>query len=403
MGSLRDPRVGMVVQLAVAVLAVTAQAGTRPTVTYRALDLGAGPFEVGIVQSAYSVLPALLALLVGRWVDRLGEVRTYVGALALMGLGAAASALADNLLVLALSQGLMGIGTTSMLIVGQVMIASRSRPETWSRNYGNYAAAISVGTLIGPSGAASIQGMPAFGPEPERAVFWTAVGIVLAAAALIVLLPERRAEPGTAAPGASEGFGRMVGRIIRQPGVASAMFVSVVVISTIDVLVAYLPIFGEISGLSVQLVGLLLSVRAASTLASRLVMTQMVRRLGWGTTLVSSLAMAAAALAVLPMTTDPWLLILLMAACGFGIGLGQPMSVTWIASRTSKADRATALSVRLGANRASLLFVPAVMGAVAGSAGVAAVFVIVALVLEAGAWVTHRARIETIEPRGEGG
>ena len=58
-------------------------------------------------------------------------------------------------------------------------------------------------------------------------------------------------------------------------------------------------------------------------------MSQLVGRFGWGTTLVSSLAMAATALALLPLTTEPAVLILLMAACGFGIGLGQPMSVTW--------------------------------------------------------------------------
>jgi MFS family permease len=175
------------------------------------------------------------------------------------------------------------------------------------------------------------------------------------------------------------------------------MFVSIVVISTIDILVAYLPVFGEVSGLPVQLVGLLLSVRATSTLASRLFMTRLLARFGWGTTLVSSLALAAASLALLPMTTEPAVLVLLLAACGFGIGLGQPMSVTWIAARTSKAERSTALSARLGANRASLLFVPAVMGAVAGSAGVAVVFVIMGIVLELGAWATHRARLGPVE------
>ena len=380
MGRLRDERLGLLVQLLVALLAVTAQAGTRPTATYRALDLGATPFEVGMVQSAYSVLPALIAVFLGRWVDRLGEVRTYAGALVLMAVGAGISAMAGSLLVLALGQACIGFGTTGMLVAGQVMIASRSRQEAWNKSYGNYSAAISIGTLIGPSLAATIQGMTVLGPEPERAVFASSMVIVLVAAVLIMLLPEKRASDAGEERGPEEPFFTVLSRILRRPGVPSAMFVSIVVISTIDILVAYLPIFGEISGLSVQLVGLLLSVRAASTLASRLFMTQLLQRFGWGPTLVSSLAMAAASLAILPTTTEPILLILLMAGCGFGIGLGQPMSVTWIASRTSKAERSTALSARLGANRASLLFVPAVMGAVAGAGGVAVVFVIMAVV-----------------------
>lgn len=402
MGRLRDPRLGLMVQYLVALLAVTAQAGTRPTATYRALALGASNFEVGLVQSAYSVLPALIAIFVGRWVDRLGEVRTYAAALLLMGAGAGLSAVAGDLPTLALGQAAIGFGTTSMLVAGQVMISSRSRQEHWNRDYGNYSAAISIGTLIGPSLAASILAAPVFGPEPERAVFAASLLIVVTAAALIALLPERRAAAPGESGAAQEPFFRVLGAIVRRPGVASAMFVSIVVISTIDILVAYLPVFGEVSGLPVQLVGLLLSIRAASTLASRLFMTQLLRRFGWGTTLVSSLAMAAASLALVPMTTEPVILMALMAACGFGIGLGQPMSVTWIASRTSKAERSTALSARLGANRASLLFVPAVMGAVAGSAGVAVVFVIMGIVLELGAWATHRAKLGPVEAEAAG-
>jgi MFS family permease len=388
------------VQYLVALLAVTAQAGTRPTATYRALALDASNFEVGLVQSAYSVLPALIAIFVGRWVDRLGEVRTYAGALLLMGVGMLLSAMAGDLATLALGQAAIGFGTTSMLVAGQVMISSRSRQEHWNRDYGNYSAAISIGTLIGPSLAASILAAPVFGPEPERAVFLASLIIVVSAAGFIALLPERVAATAAEGAPAQEPFFRVLGAIVRRPGVASAMFVSIVVISTIDILVAYLPVFGEVSGLPVQLVGLLLSIRAASTLASRLFMTQLLRRFGWGTTLVSSLAMAAASLALVPMTTEPVLLVVLMAACGFGIGLGQPMSVTWIASRTSKAERSTALSARLGANRASLLFVPAVMGAVAGSAGVAVVFVIMGIVLELGAWATHRAKLGPVAGDG---
>lgn len=403
MGRLRDPRLGLMVQYLVALLAVTAQAGSRPTTTYRALDLGASNFEVGLVQSAYSVLPALVAIFVGRWVDRLGEVRTYSAALLLVGAGAGLSALAGDLWTLAAGQAAIGFGTTAMLVAGQVMIASRSRQEHWNRDYGNYSAAISIGTLIGPSLAATILGAPVFGPEPERAVFAASLVIVVVAAMLITLLPEKLAP--TVADGAPEPepFARVLASILRRPGVASAMFVSIVVISTIDILVAYLPVFGEVSGLPVQLVGLLLTVRAASTLASRLFMTRLLARFGWGTTLVTSLALAAASLAILPMTTDPLILVILMAACGFGIGMGQPMSVTWIASRTSKAERSTALSARLAINRASLLFVPAVMGAVAGSAGVAVVFVIMGIVLEVGAWATHRARLGPVEADGAPG
>ena len=88
------------------------------------------------------------------------------------------------------------------------------------------------------------------------------------------------------------------------------------------------------------------------------------------------------------------LLGLLERIAGLGIGFGQPMTVTFVASRATKADRATALAVRLTANRLSLLFVPAALGIAAGAAGVDLVFWILAGILAAGSAVAATSRLE---------
>jgi hypothetical protein len=80
---------------------------------------------------------------------------------------------------------------------------------------------------------------------------------------------------------------------------------------------------------------------------------------------------------------------------GLAIGLTQPMTITWVANQAPRAERGTALAIRLTGNRISLLFVPAVMGAVAGSAGVAAVFWILAAALGFGAFATRTARLDS--------
>jgi predicted MFS family arabinose efflux permease len=175
----------------------------------------------------------------------------------------------------------------------------------------------------------------------------------------------------------------VVWRILRRPGMVAAMFVGIVALSAIDILLAYLPVLGEVKGLPVALVGLLLSVRAGSTFVSRLFMDRLLTRFGWVPVLSGSLAVAAVTLFLLPLTVSPLILIGLMAIAGLGIGFGQPMAVTFVASRATKDDRATALAVRLSVNRVSLLFVPAVMGAVAGTAGVDMVFWILAGIIAA--------------------
>jgi MFS family permease len=174
-----------------------------------------------------------------------------------------------------------------------------------------------------------------------------------------------------------------------------AMVVSISVASTIDVLAAYLPIYGTETGLSVPFVGLLLSIRAGFTILSRVGMDALINRFGWQRTLVVCLAISAAMLVLLPTTAVPVILIAVMALLGLAIGLTQPMTITWVANQAPRAERSTALAVRLTGNRISLLFVPAVMGAVAGGAGVAAVFWILAAALGFGAFATRTTHLDT--------
>ena len=46
--------------------------GAKLLVALFALDLGASPLEVGCAYALFSLLPAVLALTAGRWVDRVG-------------------------------------------------------------------------------------------------------------------------------------------------------------------------------------------------------------------------------------------------------------------------------------------------------------------------------------------
>jgi MFS family permease len=177
------------------------------------------------------------------------------------------------------------------------------------------------------------------------------------------------------------------------------MLVSLTVISAIDVLVAYLPAYGEANGLPVETVGLLLSVRAGASLTSRFFMPQLIKWLGRKPLLVLSSAMAGAGLVLLPFVSSVPLLVGLMVVIGLGLGLGQPMTIAWVANRSSRRERGLALGVRVTGNRAALLTVPAAMGALAGASGIAAIWVALAVFLGGGALVAMRTSFD--EPAGE--
>ncbi len=409
-------------QLAIAALSVTAIQATRPMVTYRAIGLGAGPLEIGLVQSAFSILPVFTAVALGRWVDRIGEARFLIAGMAIISVGSLVATTAGTLVVLAISQSIMGFGQITNLVAGQTMIANRGPREGREQRYGWYSTVASLGQLAGPAIAAFLVGgtiaagavatdpdgplSGIFADNPEAPVFLFSATVTGIAFVLALFLPRRRPrppDPGTTT-GRTPSILSAAATVLRRPGMAAAMLVSITVISSVDVLIAYLPVYGEATGLPVETVGLLLSVRAASSMVSRLFMAQLIALLGRNRLLAASMLMAGAGILSLPFIGSVPVLFGVMILIGLGLGLGQPMTIAWVANRSPRQERALALGVRLTGNRGALLIVPSLMGAIAGVTGVMAIWGVMAIVLGAGAVVAARTPFDALvrRPRGEG-
>lgn len=410
-----------VFQLVIAALSVTAIQATRPMVTYRAIGLGAGPVEIGLVQSAFSILPVFTAVALGRWVDRIGEARFLTVGMAIISAGSLVAASAGGLVVLAISQSIMGFGQITNLVAGQTMIANRGPRDGRDQRYGWYSTVASLGQLAGPAiaallvGGTLVAGAVATSPEgplggiiavsPETPVFLFSAGATAIAFVLSLFLPRRRPRPPdeSVTTGRAPGILSSAARVLQRPGMAAAMLVSITVISSVDVLIAYLPVYGEAKGLPVETVGLLLSVRAASSMISRLFMAQLIALLGRNRLLAASMILAGGCIALLPFIDSVPVLFGLMVLIGLGLGLGQPMTIAWVANRSPRQERALALGVRLTGNRGALLIVPSLMGLVAGAAGVMAIWAVMALFLGTGAVVAARTPFDALvrRPRGE--
>jgi len=403
-------RRGFLTQLLIAGLSVTAIQACRPMITYRALELGAGTVEIGLITSAFSILPVITAVAIGRWVDRIGEAWFLVGAMLLITTGSFLSAGAGALLMLGVANAVTGFGQITSLVAGQTMVGNRGPRDRRDERYGWYSTVASLGQLLGPLMAAFLVGgsiatgdavelLPTSvpGTNPVAPVFLVG-GLLGAIATLLAFtLPRRRPTRASASPDdPSIGLMTATGRVLRRPGMTSAMLVSITVISAVDVLIAYLPVYAQTAGLTVETVALLLSVRAGSSLVSRLFMTRLIDRLGRPRLLTISMLGAAISVAILPLTPPVPALFVLMVIIGLGLGLGQPMTIAWVAERSPRQERALALGVRLTGNRAALLVVPTFMGAIAGASGITAIWLVLAGFLGFGANVARTAPFDTL-------
>ncbi|WP_046472285.1 MFS transporter, partial [Allosalinactinospora lopnorensis] len=163
-----------------------------------------------------------------------------------------------------------------------------------------------------------------------------------------------------------------LGGLLRRPGVPSGLFVSLALLSSVDLLTAYLPLIAENRGIAPSTVGVLLGARAGCSILSRLLLSQLLARWPRRTLVVASALGAAGALAFV---TVPWSGPAVMAAGlaigGFLLGIGQPLTMTTVVMAVPTDARSTALALRLWANRIGQVALPAGAGAVAGTLGAA--------------------------------
>ena len=345
----------------------------RPVTSYRALALGADARAVGLITAAFALVPLVVAVPLGRASDRWRPGWLLSGGIALGALACALLGLADSLPGLALASAVLGLGHLALTLAGQSLIARQSGDDRHDRDFGLYAAAASSGQLIGPALAGIVLG--AAGRSLEDA---TTTGFLVAAGLMALAVPTSLGTDRLGRAGRprdrSEGRPLRAGELIGARGVPAGMFASLAILATVDVLTAYLPVLGTQRGIPPAVVGGLLSLRAAASILSRVLIPWMVGRLGRVRLLAASAAGSALLTAALPLAGGTAALAVLLAAAGFLLGIGQPLTMSMVVQAVPEGTRGTALAIRLTGNRFGQVATPAAAGLVAGSAGVSAAF-----------------------------
>lgn len=368
-------------------LAIAAFSAVRPMVSYRALELGADPFELGLIASAFSVLALLTAIPAGRWIDSQGEGWFIVAGS--LGLAAASFAMvtSDSLLVLAAEHAVLGFSHMLLVIAAQTLIANRSSAVERQARYSTYAALSSVGQTIGPAIGGMLAGSAVAGGEANAEQVFALAPIPLLLSAMLAVRLVRVARRcstvsrrGTSTDSASDHAIRSAD-ILRLPGMPRALGASIVGVLSLDLLTTYLPAFGIASGFSAAEVGYLLAIRAAFSLVSRLSLMMLIRAVGQTVVFVVSLVIAAMGFSVLPFIEALGPGLVAMAIVGIGLGIGQPMTIAMVANVAPVDRLGAAMGVRVTGNRLAQLTIPWSIGLIATGAGISAVFLFVTIAL----------------------
>ena len=349
---------------------------------------------VGLIAASYAALSLFLALPLGRQIDRRGPKLFFLGGIGGMLAGAGISALAPTVAMLAMGQAFLGIAQLSTAISFQTITANR-RHSNRDRGFARLAVAASSGQLVGPLIGGLLLDLPAetFGRFSQTIVVFGVAGLLAAIALTISVGVDAGERPRLPAADGSDD-GSPVGSILRRQGVLPALTIGITVLTTIDLLIVYLPVLGETRGISPGVVGMLLSLRATAGLVSRLTMTVMLRRWGRAPTLTGAMLIAGIALFAMAVSGLPAVLAVTMAVIGFCLGLGSPMTMAWVSTQTPRKDRGTVLAIRMTGNRFSQVLMPGAAGGLATLLGTGAIFVVLSVLLVSGSLWVRRSPLE---------
>lgn len=316
--------------------------------------------------------------------------------------GCALSGIVSSLPAMAAWSGVMGLGHLCFVIGAQSIVARQSAPDEQDRNFGHFTIGASLGQLIGPVAAgALISGQG--GTLGRTSALALLVSAAVAAVALTSLwrIEHRRAKGA----GGKPGHKVPVRAILGARGVPAGIFISMAVLSATDILTAYLPVVGEHRSIAPATVGLLLSLRAAATIACRLVMSPLLGLLGRRALLATSCLLAGLLCAGVALPVSVPVLAVMLAVLGFCLGVGQPLSMTTVVRAAPDRARSTALALRLTGNRLGQVAAPAAAGLIAGAVGVAAPFALLGVLLvgAAGLGLRGEGRPESAPAPGESG
>jgi MFS family permease len=378
------------IALLLVVLNMLGMRGSKITVSLMSLELGASQLMVGVIVALYSLVPMLLALYAGKLADRLGVRLPIILGSAGIGLGLLIPGLFPYLPALFVSAASIGAAHIFYNVSIQNLIGQLSPKEERARNFSNFAMMMSLSGFLGPL----LSGFLIDHVGHAKTYLFLTLGPL---SAVLVMLSLRQFAVKTSGQGGGKrkggeedgihlsGFGLLANKPLRR-----VVIMSGVLMTGLDLLHFYMPIYGHSIGLSASKIGMIMAAFSAAAFVVRVWMPAIVKRFGEHNVLMFAMGMATVTYLIIPWITSAAILMMITFMLGLGMGCGQPLIMMMIFNRAPEGQSGEALGLRQTINHFTHMTVPLAFGAIGTAFGVAPVFIITSLMLGSSSYLSRR-------------
>ncbi len=347
-----------------------------PVLPTHARALGASLGVVGVVVGAYGLAQFVFRIPIGIASDRSGRRRSFivVGMLA-NALGAVVLALSPAAWLLVVGRAITGIGA-SVFVILSIYLAELMPSGQLARAAG---LAVSI-SMLSQLVIMLVGGVVAehFGVTLN---FWIAVGLALAGALVLLLLPERVGDGPVATPLRSD-----LVRSALHPSVRNvALLAALLQFGNFAATYGFVPLYAAGLGASNADLGVVATVAVGAAASAALLLAWRGDRINARMAVVAGFGIAAAGTVVIPVIHNLALLTASQALSGFGRGLAFPSMLASSIRRVPSAERGTVMGVFQAIYAIGMFLGPAVSGVLADLLGLAGVFMLIAALSIVGA------------------
>jgi MFS family permease len=350
--------------------------GARVVSTLYALELGATPFDTGLLLSTYGLFPLLLAVYAGRVSDGYGVRSPLLGGVIVSALGVVLPFFWPTYTGLFAGAALSSTGFIFVQVSMQALTGSLATGNERTRNINSYALVVSLADLLGPVAAGFLIDHTGH----VRTYLWLGMFNVAAMLGVLWLLPRL-----PRARQAADAARRRMMDLLQIPDLRRIMLASAVVMTGLDLFQLYMPLYGHSVGLSASAIGMTLGAYAAAGFVTRALIPVLIKRYSEQTVMMYSLIVAAAAFVAIPFFETVVILGAICFVLGLGMGLGQPLAVILTYNFSPPGRAGEALGLRIAINNSMHVVAPSAFGAVGSLVGLAPVFWVTAVFLVLGA------------------
>jgi MFS family permease len=358
----------------------------RMTGSLYALANKASTFTVGVMMALFALVPMLIAVRAGRWLDAVGPRRpTLTGILMALGgmvLPAAFPYATADVAPLLVAAALIGTGSTLSMMSIQQVVGERADPNHRAAAFSWLALGASTAGFTGPV----ISGVliDSYG---HRATYGVMLVVLLLALGVFWLnrrlLPVRSGEVKGPEP-------LHPLELLKQTELRRILIASGLISMSWDLVNFVVPLHGTRVGLSASQIGLVLGCFAVATFTIRLAMPWLSRRVREWHLLTYTLVNTCIGFVIFPLLSSLSPLMAVAFLLGLGLGAALPNVMSLMHSRAPEGRVGEALGLRTIVMNSSHVVLPLVFGAFGSVLGVAAMLWAMAALVGVGATAAVR-------------